>query len=59
MKDADREVCPVCGVLVSLRGMPFAQNHIYGPVSDTATGIDYPGHPVRPGDPLSVTKELS
>jgi len=50
--DLEAGVCPVCGVRVSLRGMPYAQSHIYGPVLDTLTGQEYPGHPVKPGDAL-------
>ena len=42
----DDERCPVCGVLMYLRGMPFAQDHIFGPVLDTETGQEYTGHPV-------------
>jgi len=42
------ERCPVCGVLMYVHGFPFAQDHIFGPVLDTATGIEYPGHPVEP-----------
>jgi len=54
----DDERCPVCGILMRLKGLPFAQSHVYGPVLDTATGIEYRGHPVYPGEPLSVDKEF-
>ena len=42
------EYCPVCGVIMALRGFPYSATHIWTPVTDVARGIDYPGHRVTP-----------
>jgi len=49
------ERCEVCGVLMTLRGLPYSATHINGPVLETTTGREYPGHPVvAPTGPLEA-----
>jgi len=45
-KGRPHQLCDVCGVLVAIDGFPYGATHIWGPVTDIATGLDYPGHPV-------------
>jgi len=56
-KTGNEDICPVCGILRAVDGFPMAMKHIYGPVHDIQTGMNYVGHPVLPDDPLAVRVE--
>lgn len=49
------EICPVCGIRMKQGQLYYPPSHIYGPVTETTTGKQYPGHPVRPGEPHSTS----